>query len=104
GIASGLYDVLVHVANPASFSLTDSFNYLAIAVLAGPGGLAGVAASVLLLTGGQQFLAHLNPTLDTVFKYLGPAALVLNLAVYRRGFNGAFRDFGQLLHERALTR
>jgi branched-chain amino acid transport system permease protein len=101
GLAGGLYVVLVQAANPASFSLTDSFNYLAIAVLAGPGGLSGLVLSVLLLTGGQLFLSDINRTLDDIFKYLGPASLILNLAVYRRGFNGATHELTSLLERHA---
>jgi ABC-type branched-subunit amino acid transport system permease subunit len=101
GLAGGLYVVLVQAANPASFSLTDSFNYLAIAVLAGPGGLSGLVLSVLLLTGGQLFLSDINGTLDDIFKYLGPASLILNLAVYRRGFNGATHELRSLLERHA---
>jgi branched-chain amino acid transport system permease protein len=89
GLAAGLYLVQVQGADVNAFPINDGLQYLIIAVLAGRGGLAGLVCSVALISGGHLFLGNLSPGLQTVFNYLGPLALIVNLAIYRRGFNGA---------------
>jgi branched-chain amino acid transport system permease protein len=91
GLAASLYVVWVQQVSAPAFSITQSFFYLVVVVLAGRGGLGGLALSAGLLTGGQLLLADIG----TFFDYAGPLALIANLALYRKGLNGALRDLSQ---------
>lgn len=91
GGAGSLYVVWVQRVSAPTFSITQSFFYLVVVVLAGRGGLGGLALSTVLLSGGQLFLADLG----TFFDYAGPITLIANLALYRKGLNGALTELSQ---------
>lgn len=91
GLAASLYVVWVQQVSAPTFSITQSFFYLVVVVLAGRGGLGGLALSAGLLTGGQLLFADIG----SFFDYAGPLALIANLALYRKGLNGALRDLSQ---------
>jgi branched-chain amino acid transport system permease protein len=100
GLSGSLYVMWVDSASPDAFPLTLGFQFLVIAVFAGRGGLAGLAVSTAFLRGGQYFLTSIADYLNT----FGPLLLVANLALYRKGVNGSFRDTAAILRNRRATR
>jgi branched-chain amino acid transport system permease protein len=97
GLAGAMYVMWVQHVTPQAFPLNLSFTYLVLAVLAGNGGLSGVAFSALALEGGRLFL-----DLGGLLAYLGPIALIVNVTKYEEGLNGALRISRE--HTAALVR
>jgi branched-chain amino acid transport system permease protein len=90
GLAGSAYILWVQRVSPRAFPIDLGFTYLVIAVLAGKGGLGGLALSSLLLEGGQVF--SIIP--QSIALYLGPIALIYNVTRYQEGFNGLLRETG----------
>jgi branched-chain amino acid transport system permease protein len=88
GLAGYAYVFWVQRVGSKAFPLELGFTYLVIAVLAGKGGLTGLALSAALIEGGQVFsiIPH-----DFAL-YLGPMALIFNVTRYQEGFNGVLRE------------
>src|SRR5207248_2554638 len=99
GLAGSSYVVWVQRLSPKAFPLDLGFTYLVIAVLAGKGGLGGLALSAVLLEGGQVF--SIVP--QSLALYLGPIALIFNVTRYQEGFNGVLRETRERLADRALA-
>jgi branched-chain amino acid transport system permease protein len=95
GLAGSSYVLWVQRVSPKAFPLELGFTYLVIAVLAGKGGLGGLALSAVLLEGGQVF--SILP--QNLALYLGPIALIFNVTRYQEGFNGVLREMGLRLGE-----
>jgi branched-chain amino acid transport system permease protein len=100
GFAGGLYAFWSSTVAPSAFSLSSprssSFFFLVMVVLAGPGGLNGLALSVAFLFGVGEVLGDSVELLTLA----GPALLILNLALYRKGLNGALRDTQKIVAAR----
>ena len=96
GLAGYAYVIWVQQVSPQAFPLSLGFTYLVIAILAGKGGLTGVALSAVLLKGGEVF--ELVP--HWIALYVGPAALIFNVTRYQEGFNGALREMRQRFAQR----
>jgi hypothetical protein len=88
GLAGASYVLWVQRVSPKAFPLDLGFTYLVIAVLAGKGGLTGVALAAVLIEGGQVF--SIVPR-DFAL-YAGPIALIFNVTRYQEGFNGLLRE------------
>ncbi|MHB8669050.1 MAG: branched-chain amino acid ABC transporter permease [Acidimicrobiales bacterium] len=95
GLAGSSYVIWVQRVSSKAFPLELGFTYLVIAVLAGTGGLAGVALSAVLIEGGRLF--SIVP--QSLALYLGPIALIYNVTRYQEGFNGVLRSVGQKWRE-----
>jgi branched-chain amino acid transport system permease protein len=93
GLAGATYVVWVQRVRPEAFPLTLGFTYLVIAVLAGRGGLGGLALSAILIEGGALFsiIPH------SVSLYLGPIGLIYNATRYQKGFNGGIAELSRLI-------
>jgi hypothetical protein len=85
----------------AAFPTSLSFTYLLAAVLAGAGFAGGVVAAAIAITGGPVFFLGASSGVNRVLSYLGPVVLIINITIYKAGFNGAGRE---LLHRIAATR
>ena len=93
GLAGATYVIWVQRVRPEAFPLTLGFTYLVIAVLAGRGGLGGLALSAILIEGGALFsiIPH------SVSLYLGPIGLIYNATRYQKGFNGGIAELSRLI-------
>lgn len=105
GLAGGLAVMWVQRLSPQTFPTTLSFTYLLIAVLAGAGFVGGLAASTMLLQGGQQFATNIfgpnaGNVVDFLLVYGGPVGLINVLTRYQAGFNGIGRKFMQRIRVR----
>jgi branched-chain amino acid transport system permease protein len=94
GLAGASYVVWVQRVRPEAFPLTLGFTYLVIAVLAGRGGLGGLALSAILIEGGALF--SIVP--HSVSLYLGPIGLIYNATRYQKGFNGGIAELSRLIN------
>jgi branched-chain amino acid transport system permease protein len=100
GVAGYAYVIWVQQVSPQAFPLSLGFTYLVIAILAGKGGLTGVALSAVVLKGGEVFSIIPN----WIALYVGPAALIFNVTRYQEGFNGVLREMRQRFAERKGSR
>lgn len=93
GLAGATYVIWVQRVRPEAFPLTLGFTYLVIAVLAGRGGLGGLALSAILIEGGALFsiIPH------SISLYLGPIGLIYNATRYEKGFNGGIAELSRLI-------
>ena len=94
GLAGAAYVIWVQRVRPEAFPLTLGFTYLVIAVLAGRGGLGGLALSAILIQGGALF--SIVP--HSVSLYLGPIGLIYNATRYQKGFNGGIAELNRLIN------
>ena len=93
GLAGGMYANWVRTFSGQAFPLQQSFTYLLLAVIAGPGVIWGVVAAVLLVQGGQVFAADIigsafGDAFDTFIAYGGPIALLVVITRYQGGLSG----------------
>jgi branched-chain amino acid transport system permease protein len=93
GLAGGLFAIWVQSFTPESFTSTQSFTYLLIVVIAGPGFLTGVLMSAGGFEAGTLFLSG-----GTVISYLGPILLIFNVTRYPGGINGINREMLERYH------
>jgi hypothetical protein len=93
GLAGASYVIWVQRVRPEAFPLTLGFTYLVIAVLAGRGGLGGLALAAILIEGGALF--SIVP--HSVSLYLGPIGLIYNATRYQKGFNGGIAELNHLI-------
>ena len=93
GLAGASYVLWVQRVRPEAFPLTLGFTYLVIAVLAGRGGLGGLALSAVLIEGGALFsiIPH------SVSLYLGPIGLIYSATRYPKGFNGVIAELDHVI-------
>jgi branched-chain amino acid transport system permease protein len=96
GLAGAMTTVWVQQLTPASFPQAQSFTYLLVVVLAGPGWVGGVLLATVTLFGVPQFIS----TSAAFFNYLGPVSLILTLTMYKAGLNGFGRDLRDSLRDR----
>jgi branched-chain amino acid transport system permease protein len=99
GLAGATYVIWVQRVRPEAFPLTLGFTYLVIAVLAGRGGLGGLALSAILIEGGALF--SIVP--HSVSLYLGPIGLIYNATRYQKGFNGGIAELSRLITRKVPT-
>jgi branched-chain amino acid transport system permease protein len=92
GFGGALMAAWVRDLSPQAFPLTLSFTFLLAAVLAGRGYAGGVLLSGLMLRGGPLFFSGVSSGVNRTLLYIGPIALILNLTMYKAGFNGAGRS------------
>jgi branched-chain amino acid transport system permease protein len=97
GLAGALMVSWVRQLSPQAFPTTLSFTYLLAAVLAGSGFAGGVVVAGLVIAGGPLFFSSTSSEVNRLISYLGPVALVLNLTIYKAGFNGAGRNLMEKL-------
>lgn len=96
GLAGGLTVMWTQRLGPGAFPTSSSFTYLLVAVLAGAGFLGGLAATTLMLPGGQQFATNIfgvdtGETVDAILTYGGPLGLINVLIFHKSGLNGLGR-------------
>jgi branched-chain amino acid transport system permease protein len=99
GVGGSLFAIWIPQFTSESFPFTLSFDYLLVAVLAGPGYAGGVVVAALVLQGGRLFFTFFG-WIGTLFDYLGPLALIINLTTHQSGFNGLGRILMEKLTER----
>lgn len=87
GLAGGMTSIWVRQLTPSNFPLSLAFSYLIVAVLAGPGPITGVLATVFVLQGLPLF----NRTAGTVLGYVTPLAVLVMLTRYPGGVNALGR-------------
>ena len=108
GLAGGLYAMWVESFGREAFPLQLSFTYLLVAVLGGPGFLAGVAAAAVFVQGGPLFAsegfgAGVGGAMETVVAYGGPVGLIAVITRFEGGLNGIGRSVMQRLHRSSRT-
>lgn len=93
GLAGGMYANWVRTFSGQAFPMSQSFAYLLLAVIAGPGMFWGVVAAVVLIQGGQAFSPELfgsafGNAFDTILAYGGPIAVLLVIVRFQDGLSG----------------
>jgi len=99
GLAGALFAMWVRNFGSESFTSSQSFTYLLIVVIAGPGFLTGVLMSAGGFEAGTLFLSG-----GTVISYLGPVLLIFNVTRYPGGINGINREMVERYRTWAATR
>lgn len=97
GLAGAMYAGWVQTFSGGAFHAEQSFTYLLLVVIAGPGLYPGVVASVVTIYGGQVFASQLfgndvGDVLDAVLAYGGPLGLISVIVHHEKGLNGLGRS------------
>lgn len=99
GLSGALSVLWIQRLTPDAFPTTQSFVYLVVAVLSGPGFVGGLAVAAAVLEGSRHFSSGAGTLVD----YVGPLALIVTITRYRGGLNGIGRNIMLRTH-RPLAR